>query len=118
MFRFAMNNRTIPRMNRDEHGSHMIGPSANLEIAATFMSTLTRFPRSLFWQLLIVLHSAVAAAPNDAPFLYQPDTMVPMRDGTRLAANVFLPKEPGRYPTILMRTPYGKPDKHWDDAKR
>ena len=31
-----------------------------------------------------------------------------MRDGVRLSANVFRPEMPGRYPTILLRTPYGK----------
>ena len=31
-----------------------------------------------------------------------------MRDGVRLAANVFLPSEPARVPAILVRTPYGK----------
>jgi putative CocE/NonD family hydrolase len=35
---------------------------------------------------------------------------VPMRDGVRLSANVFRPGEPGRYPAILLRTPYGKGD--------
>jgi hypothetical protein len=33
---------------------------------------------------------------------------VPMRDGVRLSANVFLPAESARVPTILVRTPYGK----------
>ena len=36
------------------------------------------------------------------------DVAVPMRDGVRLRANVFRPEAPGRYPTILVRTPYGK----------
>jgi predicted acyl esterase len=36
------------------------------------------------------------------------DLPVPMRDGVHLSANVFRPGEPGRYPTILVRTPYGK----------
>jgi len=36
------------------------------------------------------------------------DTAVPMRDGVRLSANIFRPEGPGRYPTILIRTPYGK----------
>jgi len=31
-----------------------------------------------------------------------------MRDGVRLSANVFRPASPGRYPAILLRTPYGK----------
>jgi uncharacterized protein len=36
------------------------------------------------------------------------DTRVPMRDGVRLSANIFRPDVNGRYPTILVRTPYGK----------
>ena len=31
-----------------------------------------------------------------------------MRDGVRLSTNVFLPEAAGRYPTLLIRTPYGK----------
>ena len=31
-----------------------------------------------------------------------------MRDGIRLSANVFRPGAPGRYPTVLLRTPYDK----------
>jgi len=31
-----------------------------------------------------------------------------MRDGVHLSANLFHPGPPGRYPTILVRTPYGK----------
>ena len=34
--------------------------------------------------------------------------MIPMRDGVRLAANVFLPAGKLRGPVILERTPYGK----------
>lgn len=35
---------------------------------------------------------------------------VPMRDGVRLSANLFRPANTGRYPTILLRTPYNKGD--------
>lgn len=44
-----------------------------------------------------------AAAP-----LRELNAAVPMRDGVRLSANVFRPAAPGRYPTILLRTPYDK----------
>ncbi len=30
-----------------------------------------------------------------------------MRDGTRLATDIYLPAAPGRYPVIMQRTPYG-----------
>ncbi len=34
--------------------------------------------------------------------------MVPMRDGVKLAADVFRPEKAGKYPTILVRTPYSR----------
>lgn len=36
------------------------------------------------------------------------DVRVPMRDGVRLAANVFPPDGPGPFPVLLNRTPYVK----------
>lgn len=36
------------------------------------------------------------------------DVEVPMRDGVILRANVFRPDAPGKYPGVLMRTPYSK----------
>jgi len=33
---------------------------------------------------------------------------IAVRDGIELSANVFRPSEPGRFPAILIRTPYGK----------
>jgi uncharacterized protein len=33
---------------------------------------------------------------------------IPMRDGVRLAADLFLPNANGRFPTILVRTPYNR----------
>lgn len=36
--------------------------------------------------------------------------MIEMRDGVKLAANLFLPAEEGPFPTILIRSPYGKGD--------
>lgn len=37
-----------------------------------------------------------------------PNVPVRMRDGTILAADVYLPAQTGRYPVLLDRTPYGK----------
>ena len=36
------------------------------------------------------------------------ETMVPCRDGVRLATDVYLPDDAGPWPVILERTPYGK----------
>lgn len=46
----------------------------------------------------------------DPPFCVRPvrTYMVPMRDGVRLAADVYLPEKEGPVPAVLVRTPYGK----------
>lgn len=36
------------------------------------------------------------------------DVMVPMTDGVNLAADVYRPKAPGKYPVVITRTPYSK----------
>ncbi len=36
------------------------------------------------------------------------DVMVPMRDGTRLAIDVYRPDAPGTFPVLLTQSPYGK----------
>jgi len=37
--------------------------------------------------------------------------MIPMRDGTRLAADIFLPESEGRFPIVLEYIPYRKDDR-------
>lgn len=37
-------------------------------------------------------------------------TMMPLRDGVKLATEIFLPKGEGRWPVMLLRTPYSR----WD----
>lgn len=51
-----------------------------------------------------------AATVPDAPIKTQRDfnVMIPMRDGTRLAADIHRPDRPGKFPVIVARTPYGK----------
>src|SRR5438874_2462569 len=36
------------------------------------------------------------------------DLMIPLPDGVRLAANLFIPEQEGRYPAIFQYTPYHK----------
>jgi len=71
----------------------------------------------LFASLLLALSAALAAAAQpDADagsVVRQGDVMVPMRDGTQLATDLYLPAErgkprSGRFPALLMRTPYNK----------
>jgi putative CocE/NonD family hydrolase len=57
--------------------------------------------------------AAGATADGGYDMALTSDVMVPMRDGVRLATDVYRPAKdgsplPGRFPVILERTPYGK----------
>ncbi len=56
--------------------------------------------------LIAVSTAALAASSQPAPRSLHVE--IPMRDGVKLAANVFLPAKSGHLPVILERTPYGK----------
>jgi len=61
--------------------------------------------------LLLLAGAAAAGEP----------VRIPMRDGAELAADVHRPDAPGRYPTILVQTPYwlrGRKDNGWADVPR
>ena len=40
--------------------------------------------------------------------LVEKNVFVPMRDGVRLAADIYRPSAAGQYPVLLQRTPYNK----------
>ncbi len=40
--------------------------------------------------------------------LQQLGLIIPMRDGVGLAADLYIPRGGGRWPTVLVRTPYGR----------
>lgn len=67
----------------------------------------------LSWAVL-----AVQSAAQETTLEARLNVMIPMRDGTKLAANVFLPKTGGPFPVLLMRTPYGKLGEGSGEAKR
>jgi putative CocE/NonD family hydrolase len=76
------------------------------------------FRLSLRGVLLLMFLALASPAQEAQPLaIVEIDVMIPMRDGTKLAANIFRPRGEGRFPTILMRTPYGKPDEKSGDAK-
>ena len=83
------------------------------------MSNLGERPtRRALGKLFAFLGAALAAPPAataEAPFEVDltSDIMVPMRDGVRLATDLYRPARdgrpaPGRFPVIMERTPYGK----------
>jgi uncharacterized protein len=61
--------------------------------------------------VLVSLHGAQSQPGGD--LMVMSNVMVPMRDGTKLATDVYLPARngvalPGQFPVILERTPYNK----------
>lgn len=50
----------------------------------------------------------VLAGPASAQIINRFGVPIPMRDGVRLVANLWIPAPTGRHPTILLRTPYGR----------
>ena len=55
-----------------------------------------------------VLAAMAVFAPSLCPAGTTETVMVPMRDNVKLATYVYLPDGDGPWPTILIRTPYGK----------
>ena len=72
--------------------------------------------RVLTSSLFLVLLSTTAARAQGIDCR---EVMVPMRDGTRLAADVYIPKEqgPGPFPVVIERTPYDKGKCDSEDAQ-
>jgi putative CocE/NonD family hydrolase len=69
--------------------------------------------------LLVCIWTSAQTAPRQTPpvipadVVVQKNVMIPMRDGVRLAVDIYLPAKngvaiSGKYPTILSRTPYNK----------
>jgi predicted acyl esterase len=66
--------------------------------------------RLLTATLLLPGMGAAAVAAGDEPSWqrHQKGIKIPMRDGEALVADVYLPETPGRYPTLLVQTPYNR----------
>ena len=61
-------------------------------------------PRTSLLILAVAVLLPVAAATAQVRAEY--GVMIPLRDGVRLASDVWRPEAPGRYPVLLTRTPY------------
>lgn len=65
----------------------------------------------IFSVILILTPSHGLQKQNDSgpsPVKISINVRIPMRDGITLAANLFRPDKPGKFPVIVLRTPYGK----------
>jgi putative CocE/NonD family hydrolase len=66
--------------------------------------------------LCLAASLSLAGAATTYEVEVRTNVMVPMQDGVRLATNVFLPKAEGKWPVLLMRSPYGKGDEKQGDG--
>ena len=58
----------------------------------------------------LISSPTILATENGFEVEARTDVKIPMRDGIQLSANIFLPKAEGKFPVILVRSPYGKGD--------
>ncbi|MCC6589673.1 MAG: CocE/NonD family hydrolase [Bryobacterales bacterium] len=56
----------------------------------------------------VLLVSALVLRAQTFSVKVTENVKVPMRDGVELAADLYLPDAPGKYPTVVYRTPYNK----------
>lgn len=64
----------------------------------------------LLLSIFYVLPSFCQTQKPSEPFykvIEEMEVKVPMRDGVRLSANIYRPDAPGKFPVLLMRSPYG-----------
>jgi uncharacterized protein len=69
---------------------------------------MTSSPLRLIVPVLLFVQ-LVRPAASEEPWTRQKTAVeIPMRDGQALIADVYLPAQPGRYPTVLVQTPYSR----------
>ncbi|HVS66421.1 MAG TPA: CocE/NonD family hydrolase [Thermoanaerobaculia bacterium] len=91
--------------------SPLLSPSSSFRRPLRRVTAVAPFPPLLAALLLLLAAGLLPAQePAEAPEIAAGATehMVAMRDGVRLATNVFVPEGEGPWPTIVTRTPYGK----------
>src|SRR4051812_24188569 len=65
-------------------------------------------PRSVLVQLSVLALGITSA--HASQWIAESDVAVPMRDGVVLRAEVLRPRDNGKFPVLVYRTPYGKSD--------
>ncbi len=72
--------------------------------------------RIILISLFLLWPQVVISAEKTFEVEVRSNVKIPMRDGVELASHIFLPKAEGKFPTILLRSPYGKGDEKNRDA--
>jgi putative CocE/NonD family hydrolase len=73
--------------------------------------------RQMFGLFAAVMALAAGSAVAEAPVRQLLGVQTLTRDGVTLSSDVWLPQAPGKYPVILIRTPYVKTEPRFTDAE-
>ena len=101
-----LSRQSLARRRTASSGSQTIPRAGRARLGFYFLAL------ALVWTVLPGAGSGQTAPPSGS-FVVAKGVMVPMRDGVRLATDVYLPSQegapqPGKLPAILERTPYDK----------
>jgi len=69
---------------------------------------MSKSARTILFLSILLSPWTILAAEKTFEVEVRTEVKISMRDGVELSANIFLPKAQGKYPVILIRSPYGK----------
>jgi uncharacterized protein len=77
-------------------------------LTAWHSALILGFTFTTFWLAAPQLRAQTAPATQPGTFMVQHDVPMKTRDGVTLFADIYRPNSAGKFPVILMRTPYDK----------
>jgi predicted acyl esterase len=106
-------------MKRANHKNHFVVFAVKTfgRVAVSPRFRITEIALTLVLLVLVLLPDSFLTAASQqsglassapAQSTRRTEQMVPMRDGIKLATSIFLPSGKGPWPSVLVRTPYGK----------
>ena len=84
----------------DSHRSLLRVREVNLKITSRIV------PIVLF--VILLFQNGAPVEPANLLNILREEVQIPMRDGVKLSATLYRPDQPGKYPALVYRTPYGK----------
>ena len=98
------------------HYKMLLG-AAVLAVVATGMASAQNAPAVRSQASILHLDDPTLSKPTYR-VLFESNVRVPMRDGVTLASDIYRPDAPGKFPAILVRTPYNRASAGLTDEAR
>ena len=58
--------------------------------------------------IILLFQNGAPVEPANLLNILREEVQIPIRDGVKLSATLYRPDQPGKYPALVYRTPYGK----------